>query len=133
MYRLRFAASMLLAGLLTSGFLAGQEKKQEKNDDKEPVIIKATLPRHYRSLGLSDKQKKNVYTVKARYTAKIEELQRQIDALKAEENTELEKLLTDAQKARLAELRAGKDKDTKDKPAEPAEKPSVKPEEVKKK
>jgi hypothetical protein len=93
----------------------------DKKTDKDPVIVKASLPRYFKQLGLSDKQKKSVYRVRAQYAVKLEELQRQIDALKEQEKTDLDNLLTDAQKARLKELRSGapaKDNEIKDKPAE---------------
>ena len=118
MYRLRFAIPMLVAGLLTSGFLLGQDKK---TDTKEPVIISKTLPRYYRQLGLSDKQKDNIYKVRASYAVKIKELQNQINELKGKEKGDLEKILTAAQKARLRELLTGgatKEDDIKDKPTE---------------
>jgi hypothetical protein len=118
MYRLRFAVPVLVAGLLTSGLLLGQDKK---TDSKEPVFISKTLPRYYRQLGLSDKQKENIYKVRASYAVKIKELQNQIKELQGKEKGELEKVLTAAQKARLRELLSGgaaKEDDIKDKPTE---------------
>ena len=115
MFRLRFAASMLAVGLLSTGFLMGEDKKT----DKEPVIVKAQLPRYYKQLGLSAKQKKDIYLIRGRAAAKIDELQQQITALKEKEKEDLEKVLTVAQKARLKEIRSGgtdKEKDTKEKP-----------------
>lgn len=117
MSRVQIVASLFAVSLLTSGFLMGQDKKT----DREPVIIKATLPRYFSKLGLSDKQKKSVYQVRATYAAKIQELQRQIDALKEQEKADYDNILTAAQKARLKELRLGasaKDADVKEKPAE---------------
>ena len=78
MFRVQIVASLLAVGLLGTGFLLGDDKAK----DKEPVIVKASLPRYFKQLGLSDKQKKMVYKVRASYAAKIDDLQKQIDALK---------------------------------------------------
>jgi hypothetical protein len=111
-----------LAVLLTALSLAAAQDKPDakkatpdkpaaKTDapEKEPVIVKASMPRYYKSLGLSDKQKKAVFKVRADYAAKLADLQRQLEALKDQEKADLENVLTDAQRARLKELRAGAD------------------------
>ena len=104
MYRLRFAAPLLLVGVLTSGFLPGQDKK---DDSKEPIVVSRRLPANYSKLGLTDKQKREIYKLRAAYSLKIEELQQQIAALKEREKADLENVLTEAQKARLKELQSG--------------------------
>lgn len=117
MVRLRLIASFGVVALLWTGFLMGQDKKT----DKEPVIVKAQLPRYYRQLGLSDKQKSMIYQARAKYAPQIEKLTQQIAALKEREKTDVENVLTPAQKARLRELVSGsggkKDTDTNEKPA----------------
>lgn len=103
MLRLRLLAPLFVVGLLGSGFLVGQDKKT----DNEPIIVKARLPRNYSKLGLSDKQKKKIYQVQAKYEVQIEKLSQQIAALKAKEKAEVEGVLTAAQKSRLRELMGG--------------------------
>jgi hypothetical protein len=103
MYRLRFAAPLILVALLTSGFLPGQDRK----GDPEPIVITKKLPANYSKLGLTDKQKREIYKRRAAYSLKIEELQQKITALRAQEKAELENILTEAQKARLRELQSG--------------------------
>jgi hypothetical protein len=105
---------------LSGGFLLGQDKKP---DDPK---VKGTLPPHYKALGLSDDQLQKVYKVQASYKAKIDDLEQKIKDLRAEEKVEREKVLTDAQKARLKELILGEDKEAKDKPAEKDKKPADK-------
>jgi hypothetical protein len=107
--------------ILGGGFLLGDDKKP---DDPK---VKGTLPPHYKQLGLSDKQLQDVYKVQASYKAKIDDLEQKIKELKAEEKTEREKILTDAQKARLKELLVGEEKEAKDKPAEKDKKTDEKP------
>lgn len=104
MYRLRFVAPLLLVGFVTSGFLMGDDKK---GDSKEPIVVKARLPTYYNKLGLSDKQKKEIYLIQAKYTAKIDELQGQIMALRAKQKADVENVLTAGQKTRLKEIQAG--------------------------
>jgi hypothetical protein len=104
MHRLRFAAPLLLVGLLTSGFLPGQDKK---GDSKDPIVVAKRLPANFNKLGLTDKQKKDVYKIRAQYAVKLEELQQKIAALRDQEKADLENVLTDAQKARLKELLTG--------------------------
>jgi hypothetical protein len=104
MYRLRFAAPLLLVGLLTSGFLPGQDKK---GDSKDPIVVTKRLPANFSKLGLTDKQKKEIYRIRGKYAVRLEELQQKLAALKDQEKAEVEKVLTEAQKARLRELQSG--------------------------
>jgi hypothetical protein len=117
MFRLRLVASMLVVGVLSSGFLMGEDKKT----DREPIVVKAQLPRYFKQLGLSDKQKKTIYKIRGQYAVKIDELQQQIVALKEKEKSDVANVLTAAQKARLKELQPGgstRDKEIKEKPTE---------------
>ncbi len=68
---------------------------------------KGQLPSGWGKLGLSDEQKKAIYTVQAATREEVSALQAKIDALKAKERSQLFDLLTDAQKARLRELKLG--------------------------
>ena len=118
MSRLRLVAALFVAGLLSSGFLMGEDKKT----DKEPIIVRAQpLPRYFKQLGLSDKQKNSIYSIQAKYSAEIKKLNEQIAALKEQSKADVENVLTAGQKARLREIRSGgpdKEKEIKDKPAE---------------
>lgn len=116
MFRRRIVASMLVASLLTGGFLLGEDKKP---DSKERVFITKRLPPGFSKLGLSDKQKHKIYEARASYAAQIEKLQQQIAELKEKEKTEVEKVLTEGQKAHLKEIRSGgKTKEAPEKPPE---------------
>lgn len=116
MNRLCFVAALLAVGLLSGGFLVGQDKK---GDSKEPIFITKRLPPGYNKLGLTDKQKKQIYVIRAKYSAKIDELKQQITALQEQEKTATENVLTPAQKARLRELRPGGAVGEKEKPSVP--------------
>jgi len=62
------------------------------------------LPPNWGKLGLSDEQKQQVYTIQLEYRTKIDALQQQIREQQKKERSELNKVLTDAQKARLKEI-----------------------------
>jgi hypothetical protein len=103
---------LMLVGV---GMLMAQEPKKEP----EPAPkVRGMLPKFYKQLGLSDDQRQTIYRVQGRYSAQIEALLEQVRKLRAEENAEIEKVLTEAQKTRLKELKLGetgkpKDSDTK--------------------
>lgn len=82
--------------------VAAQDKTKSSGDNAAPVVIdKPRLPQGWRALGLSDKQKKDVLTLRAKYAVKKKALLQQLKALKAEEKVELPKLLTEDQRQRL--------------------------------
>ena len=109
MLRLRLGVCVLLTALLAGNWLLG-------DDEKNAPKVK-TLPTHFKKLGLTDKQKDTIYTIQGKYHAKIDLLDKQIKEAKAAQKKEVEDVLTDAQKARLRELRLGEtdSKDKKDK------------------
>jgi hypothetical protein len=86
--------SVAVLALLTGGWLVGQE-------------VKGYLPANYGKLGLSDEQKQKVYKIQADYKAKAESLERQLAALKTEQKSALEGVLTPAQKTKLKEILLG--------------------------
>ncbi|HEY7313419.1 MAG TPA: hypothetical protein VH643_28980 [Gemmataceae bacterium] len=104
----KFASAAVLLACLS---LAVAQEKSTKEDKKKPdetpapVFVKGQLPRGWKALGLTDEQKKKVFTTKAKYAVKRQKLEEQLKALKDEETKELEKVLTDAQKQRLSELK----------------------------
>jgi hypothetical protein len=73
-----------------------------------PVVkVRGTLPPLYKKLGLSSAQQQEVYKIRASTRMKVDQLQAQIDQLKRQEKVDLDKVLTDAQRALLRDLRAG--------------------------
>jgi hypothetical protein len=99
MSRVRVVVGVLALALLTGGWLAGQEKKDP------PTKLRGQLPAGWKKLGLSETQVQQIYKVQMDYDTKVEALQEQINQLRKDEKKDLEKLLTDAQKARLKELK----------------------------
>jgi hypothetical protein len=120
---------LLVVGLLSTGFLMGEDKKTEN----EPIIVTKGLPRYFSLLNLTSKQKNEILKVRAKHAAEIQKLTEQIAALREQEKTlreqekdEMEKVLTAEQKTRLKDIisATGKSKKkTKEKPTE-KEKPA---------
>jgi hypothetical protein len=100
MRHIRVLLAVLVVGVIVASGSFGDDKK----DDKAPVKVKGTLPQNWAKLGLSDEQKQKVYSTQADYRGKIAELEAKIKEMKKAEREEMEKVLTDAQKARLKEL-----------------------------
>jgi hypothetical protein len=97
---------VLLLLVVSGGWLLSDEPK--KSDDPPPRV-KGMLPAHFKQLGLSADQRTAIYKVQASYGAKIDALTQKILELRAEEKAEIDKVLTEAQRARLRELKAGDD------------------------
>jgi hypothetical protein len=118
MFRLRAGVPVVAVLLLAGGWLMGEDPKKA-DDPKEPVVItRGALPANWKKLGLSDTQVREVHRIRGTYAAKIDDLKKKIAELQSEEKAELEKVLTDTQKARLRELKLGetpKPTDSKDK------------------
>jgi hypothetical protein len=124
MFRMRAGVPVVAALLLAGGWLMGEDPKKT-DDPKDPVVIpKGTLPANWKKLGLSDTQVREVHRIRGTYAAKIDDLKKKIAELQAEEKVELEKVLTEAQKARLKELKLG---EAPAKPTDPKDKPPDKP------
>jgi hypothetical protein len=90
---------LLAVALVVGTSLQGQEKK-----DDTPVKLKGVLPANWGKLGLSDEQKQKIYKIQGDFDTKTAGLEKQLKDLKAQEQSEMLKVLTDAQKARLKEI-----------------------------
>jgi hypothetical protein len=101
--------------LLTGGMIFGDDKQ-----DPTPRSRGTLLPL-WSKLGLTDEQKQQIYSIQGEFRGKIEDLRSQIHKLERDQRSQMEKVLTDAQRARLRELitekfpGADKDKSNEDK------------------
>ena len=115
--RLFVGLTALAVAVVAGGWLMGDDKKPE-----DPKLT-GHLPAHYKKLGLSDVQVQNIYKIQASYKDKIDALQQQLEDLKKSEHTDVENVLTDAQKTALKALLTGDPPDPvtppKDKPTTP--------------
>ncbi len=107
----------------------GQEKKADpkaKAGAKDKA--KGRLPAYYKDV-VSDEQKEKIYAIQAKYEKQIADLQSQLETVRAQQNGEIEALLTPEQKEKVAKERAEADSKKKagkkgdgDKAAKPADK-----------
>jgi Spy/CpxP family protein refolding chaperone len=88
---------------------------------------KGQLPANWKKLGLTEIQRDKIYSIQADFRPKIKALEVQLKNLRQEERREMEKVLTDAQKARLKEIVESTKKDKPLKKEEPLKKDEKKP------
>jgi Spy/CpxP family protein refolding chaperone len=86
-----------------------------------PKKPKGRLPANWAKLGLTAEQKDQVYKIQSDFRNRIAPLEQKLKELRQEELREMEKVLTEPQKARLQEILKAK------KPAPPDKKEEKKP------
>ncbi|VAX41208.1 hypothetical protein MNBD_PLANCTO02-336 [hydrothermal vent metagenome] len=112
----KIATVMLAGGLLFGLFLApslnAQKKKATKAATRKTATKKAKhshrLPRYFGKIGISAEQKGNIYKIQEKYHSKIDDLKKQLAALKKKEMSEIETTLSANQKSALKKLRSKK-------------------------
>ncbi len=115
MSRLRIFIGVLFVSGITAGLLIGADEKKPDKKPDDPVKVTGHLPPNWAKIGLTNDQKQDIYKLNLKYTTKIDKLKAEIEALKAEEDTERYKVLTDDQKKKLKEIKLGeKPADKKD-------------------
>jgi Spy/CpxP family protein refolding chaperone len=90
------------AVVATPGEKTGVDRK---GDEKKTTN---RLPPRYGKLGLSDSQKSRVYAIQDKHDKEIDSLTEKLKAAKAKRDSEIETVLTPAQKKSLTELGSGK-------------------------
>ncbi len=106
MLRFKFMIPLLVICMVWGSFLIGQEKKT----DKEPILVSKRLPTYYNRLNLSQKQKNDIYKIRGKYEAEIQELYQKITELREQEKADCEKILTADQLARYRQILLGADR-----------------------
>ena len=79
-------------------------KKRTQKPKAMPKKAGGRLPRYYGQIGLSDEQREKVYEIQRTYREQIDELRKQLKAIEAKQKEEISEVLTEEQKAKLAEL-----------------------------
>lgn len=82
------------------------DQKMETKPRSEP---RGRLPNFYGQV-VSEKQKEEIYAIQGEYQAKLDELVRQIVAIKAERDAKIEQTLSPEQLKEIAELKAESEK-----------------------
>jgi hypothetical protein len=104
--------SVLVVALLAGSMLFG-------GDDKPAAKVKKTLPKNWSKLGLTPEQKTKIQGIQVEYQTKISALKKQIEELQKKEHTEMVKVLTKEQKAKLTELTLGEENPKEEKKPAP--------------
>jgi hypothetical protein len=94
--------ALSLVSVLILGSAIAQEAAQEKQAKAKG---KPRLPTHYAKV-VDPEQREKIIGIREEFAAKKEELQKQLDAINAEEMTAIEAVLTPEQKQKLAALQA---------------------------
>ena len=77
---------------------------QENGKKAAAKQARRRLPNYYGQVGLSKQQREQVYSVQEKYGTQIEELEKQIAALREKEDSEMKAILTTEQKQKLDQL-----------------------------
>lgn len=107
-----FQRRMLVASLLLTAWFVfpiepamvtvNAQSMKKSQDGKRSV----RLPNNFGQIGLSQQQEQTIREIRRSYVERIEDLERQLAALKAEESKKMNDVLTTDQKAQLKKLRA---------------------------
>ena len=107
-----------IAPLLMIGVLAGTVSAQSPDKAKPaaPVAAKTAKVRKkprgrlpaYFSRVVTAKQREQIYSIQAKYNGQIKQLQQQIQSLVGQRDSEVEKVLSEEQRAEVEQLRAAR-------------------------
>ena len=104
MTRVRNLCGLLAILALVGWLVAADEKKATDDKTDTSSHPKGQLPPGWKSIGLTDSQKAQIYTIQSNYRSKIDELEQKIRELRQQQRAEELKVLTDGQRARLKEI-----------------------------
>jgi Spy/CpxP family protein refolding chaperone len=103
-FRVRvFALCVGMAAILGASAVSISAQDPAKKD--EPAKGARRVPPGFSKVGITQEQRDKIYAVQAKFSEKIVPLQKQLEALRAEELAACEAVLTDAQKKLLGEQR----------------------------
>jgi Spy/CpxP family protein refolding chaperone len=78
-----------------------QKSKSKSTKTKKARKYRGRLPNYYGRIGLSDKQRKKIYSIQISYHEQILALEKQLKELRTKQSTEIEAVLTSDQKKKL--------------------------------
>jgi hypothetical protein len=87
-------------------FVALQKSKatDKKAGGKKPRKFRGRLPQYYGQIGLSAKQRKDIYAIQISYRERLQKLEQQLRDLRAKQSSEIEAVLTSEQKKKHSDL-----------------------------
>lgn len=81
--------------------LSRENDSQAKEKDEEKDEFQPRLPNYYGQIGITQRQRKVIYTIQRRYHGRIAELERRLKALEADRDKKIHNVLTPLQKKLL--------------------------------
>ncbi len=103
------------------------EKKEDVNQPRKKA--RGRLPNYFGKIGISTAQREKIYAIQSQYRMQMEELEKQIQALREMQVEDIQAVLTDDQKSLLGKLldeaqkrRSSRGRKTPAKDEKPAEK-----------
>ncbi|MCA9050421.1 MAG: hypothetical protein KDA89_16910 [Planctomycetaceae bacterium] len=108
--RLVLAAAVVGSVVSTTYHAEAQSKKSSSKATPKEDARYRRLPTYFGQLEIDEKQREEIYSIRAEFGPKIEELQKQIQELREEMDKECEDVLTSAQKTALNKLRDASEK-----------------------
>ncbi len=107
-----FFALLLATALATTGAAQEPPKKGVAAPPAKPAAsevkarkkLRGRLPAYFGKV-VSDKQRKEIYEIQSKYNEQIGKLKEQLVSLTSTRNSEVEKVLTDEQRAEIAKLK----------------------------
>jgi hypothetical protein len=102
-------ASTLVVAVISLDSI-GQDAKKPDSKAKAGARAKGKgrLPAYYKDV-VTEEQRDQIYAIQAKYVKQLEDLQSQIDAVKAKQSDEIEGLLSAEQKEKLAKVKTEAD------------------------
>ena len=106
---LAFCPLFLAGNLLNSSQLVAQDTTQaeEAPQEKTRKPPRGRVPNGYGKIGISEKQKEEIYTIQATYKSQVDDLLQQLEQLKTEEAEAVFNVLTEDQKVALKKYHEG--------------------------
>jgi len=98
------ATTLVVAGVSLNSIGQDAKKADPKAKAGAKDKAKGRLPAYYKDV-VTDEQRDQIYAIQAKYVKQLEDLQSQIDGLKAKQNDEIEGLLSAEQKGKLAKVK----------------------------
>src|SRR3954467_14060449 len=103
--RVRAAGAGLAAVLLIAAASLHAQEPKAKSKPAAKGDPSRRVPDYFGQIGLTEEQRESIYKIQGKHQARIDELEKEIDDLRAKSLGECEAVLTDMQKQMLEQRR----------------------------
>lgn len=102
---LRFSMIAALLAFATTTSMWAQTESKSTTQKTAAKKFRGRLPNYYGQIGLSRKQRTDIYAIQEKYHLQIDELEAKLEELKLKQSEEIYAVLTPAQKESLKTLK----------------------------